>query len=124
MAQPRSYPYSGRASITQNPIPAPNQTQISGTLDGKPSITLDLINSDDEKRASLVASFAELSKAITDAQKLFVQSYKDISHTLLNLDKIKKERVQNVPNQQNIVEKPKSDNVVSTFELIKKLKNS
>ena len=88
------------------------------------SITLDLINSDDEKRASLVASFAELSKAITDAQKLFVQSYKDISHTLLNLDKIKKERVQNVPNQQNIVEKPKSDNVVSTFELIKKLKNS
>ena len=88
------------------------------------SITLDLINSDDEKRASLVASFAELSKAITDAQKLFVQSYKDISHTLLNLDKIKKERVQNVPNQQNTVEKSKSDNVVSTFELIKKLKNS
>ena len=43
MAQPRSYPYSGRASITQNPIPAPNQTPISGTLDGKPSITLDLI---------------------------------------------------------------------------------
>lgn len=87
------------------------------------SITLDLINSNDDKRASLVASFAELSKAITDAQKLFVQSYKDISFTLLNLDKIKKDNGSNVTNQQKTSEISKPDNVVSTFELIKKLKN-
>ena len=45
---------------------------------------------DSESQASLIVSFSELSKAITDAQKLYVLSYKEMSTTLLNLDKIKK----------------------------------
>lgn len=52
------------------------------------AITLKLLEEDDDKQASLIMSFSELSKAITDAQKLYVTSYKDMSTTLLNIDKI------------------------------------
>jgi len=52
-------------------------------------VTLDLIGSDDEKRASLIMSFAELNKAVADNMKLYITAYKEISTVLLNLEKIK-----------------------------------
>lgn len=80
------------------------------------AITLELIDTDSEKRAALVVSFAELSKAITDAQKLYVDSYRQMSNTLLNLDKIKKADtgLSNVTNNLHI----HGTETVSTFDLI------
>lgn len=88
------------------------------------AITLDLLSTDDDNRASLIVSFAELSRAITDAQKLYVQSYKDMSVTLLNLDKIKKAEKAENPNG-NVTNNLHIHNTetVSTVDLIKKLQN-
>jgi hypothetical protein len=83
------------------------------------SITIDLLSSDDEKRATLVLSFAELNKAVGDNMKLYMQSYKDISTTLLNIDKIKKNSVQEksiINNTLNVTAAP-----ISTADLIKQL---
>jgi hypothetical protein len=83
------------------------------------SVTLDLLDSDDDKRAALIMSFAELNKAVGDNMKLYMQSYKDISSTLLNLDKIKNNNqaeVKNVTNNLNITE------AVNTSDLIKQLR--
>jgi len=86
------------------------------------SITLELLDVDNEKRANLVQSFAELSKAITDAQKLYVDSYKQMSTTLLNLDKIKKadqiEQSGNVINNLHI-----HGEAISTLDLLTKLQS-
>lgn len=86
------------------------------------AITLELIDTDSEKRAALVVSFAELSKAITDAQKLYVDSYRQMSNTLLNLDKIKKADPpppSNVTNNLHI----HGTETVSTFDLIAALQS-
>ena len=85
------------------------------------SITLELLDTDSEQRAALVVSFAELSKAITDAQKLYVDSYKQMSTTLLNLDKIKKadQSPTNVTNNLHI----HGTETVSTIDLIAKLQS-
>jgi len=53
------------------------------------SVTLDLLSSDDDKRANLIMSFAELNKAVADNMKLYITAYKEISGVLLNLEKIK-----------------------------------
>lgn len=85
------------------------------------AITLELLDTDSEQRANLVVSFAELSKAITDAQKLYVDSYKQMSTTLLNLDKIKKadQGPTNVTNNLHI----HGTETVSTIDLIAKLQS-
>jgi hypothetical protein len=84
------------------------------------SVTFDLLDSDDDKRASLIMSFAELNKAIADNMKLYINGYKEISNVLLNLDKIRKaqqaEGPTTVNNTLNI-----SGEAVSTVDLIKKL---
>lgn len=87
------------------------------------SLTLDLLSSDDEARASLIVSFAELSKAITDAQKLYVDSYKQMSTTLLNLDKIKKNEIDDTSKTENHLHLHGSK-AISTVDLIKELKNN
>lgn len=85
------------------------------------TITLNLLDTEDDgKRAGLIMSFAELSRAITDAQKLYVQSYKDMSTTLLNLDKIKKADKANEEDKGNVIETKK---VISTTDLLSKLRN-
>lgn len=87
------------------------------------AVTLDLLDSDDDKRASLILSFAELNKAIADNMKLYIQGYKEISNVLLNLDKIKKaekaESPQTINNTMNI----NTTETISTVELIKQLQN-
>jgi len=84
------------------------------------AITLDLLDSDDDKRSGLIMSFAELSKAITDAQKLYVQSYKEMSTTLLNLDKIKK--AEKIDSPKTINNTLISTDAISTVELIESLR--
>jgi hypothetical protein len=89
------------------------------------AVTVDLLSDDDvDSRASLIISFAELSKAITDAQKLYVLSYKEMSTTLLNLDKIKQNDESSgsgssVTNNNLHIYDP-----VTTADLIKKLKGN
>jgi hypothetical protein len=87
------------------------------------AITLELLNHDGDKRASLVVSFAELSRAITDAQKLYVDSYKQMSGTLLNLDKIKKaEELEKLSGHTVNNLHIHGSEAISTLELMKKLK--
>ena len=62
------------------------------------SVTLDLLSEDDESRASLITSFAELNRAVADNMKLYMQSYKDISTVILNLDKVKRAAIMSQPN--------------------------
>lgn len=84
------------------------------------SVTVDLLESDDDKRAALIISFAELNRAVGDNMKLYMQSYKDISTVLLNLDKIKKNEKSeniNVTNNLNVT----NNETISTADLIKRL---
>lgn len=81
-------------------------------------VTLDLLDSDDDKRAELIMSFAALNKAVGDNMKLYMQSYKDISATLINIDKMSEQKKPStVNNNMNI-----SVDAINTAELIQKLK--
>ena len=51
-------------------------------------VTIDLLDSDEEGRASLILSFAELNAAVGKNMSLYLDSYKQISSVLVNLDKI------------------------------------
>lgn len=86
------------------------------------AVTLDLLDSDDDKRAALILSFAELNKAVGDNMKLYMQSYKDISTTLLNIDKIKKNAREEGPKTINNNLNVTTSEVVSTTDLIMKLR--
>lgn len=55
------------------------------------SVTLDLLEADEESRASLVIAFAQLNSAIATNSKIYLASYKQISDVILNLDKIQKQ---------------------------------
>ena len=86
------------------------------------SVTLDLLDSEDDKRAALIMSFAELNKAVGDNMKLYMQSYKEISTTLLNIDKIKKSQNENPKTVNNTLNVTTVD-PISTTDLIKKLRS-
>mgnify|MGYP000662077324 FL=1 len=85
------------------------------------SITLDLLDSDDEKRASLIMSFAELNTAIANNMKLYMIAYKEISVVLLNLDKIKKAEEPKSPQTINNTLNINATETISTVDLIKRL---
>lgn len=87
------------------------------------SITLDLLDSDDDKRAGLVMSFAELNTAIANNMKLYMLAYKEISNVLLNLDKIKKAEKVDQPQTVNNTLNINSTETISTVDLIKRLTN-
>jgi hypothetical protein len=87
------------------------------------SITLDLLDSDDDKRAGLVMSFAELNTAIANNMKLYMLAYKEISNVLLNLDKIKKAEKADGPQTINNTLNINSTETISTVDLIKRLTN-
>lgn len=85
------------------------------------SLTLDLLEEDEESKANLVVSFASLNKAVGDNMKLYIQSYKDISSVLMNLDKIQANERKTGPVTNNntlIVSEPRN-----TADLIKELAN-
>jgi hypothetical protein len=85
------------------------------------SVTLDLLDTEDDKRASLIMSFAELNKAIADNMKLYIQGYKEISNVLLNLDKIQKAENAGAPQTINNTLNINSTETISTVDLIKRL---
>lgn len=87
------------------------------------SITLDLLDADDDKQAALILSFAELNRAVADNMKLYIQSYKEISTVLLNLDKIKKAEREEGPKTINNTVNINAPDAVSTMELIRRLSN-
>lgn len=86
------------------------------------AVTLELLDTDDDKRSSLILSFAELNKAVADNMKLYMQSYKDISNVLLNIDKIKKNQQLEGPKTINNTLNVNTTEAVSTTDLIKQLK--
>lgn len=51
-------------------------------------VTIDLLDSDEDGRASLILSFAELNAAVGKNMQLYMESYKNISVVLGNVDKI------------------------------------
>lgn len=87
------------------------------------SITLDLLDSDDDKRAGLIMSFAELNTAIANNMKLYMLAYKEISNVLLNLDKIKKAEKADTPTTINNTLHINATETISTVDLIKRLTN-
>lgn len=87
-------------------------------------VTIDLLDSDEDQRASLILSFAELNSAVGKNMSLYMDSYKQISNVLVNLDKIiknvNKTKPTNVVNntQVNI----SSTEQISTAELLNKMR--
>jgi len=92
------------------------QNTISGRIVLN-AITLDLLNSKDTKRASLIMSFTELNKAVAENMKLYINSYKEISSVLLNLNKMKDDNYPRKGKEKII----NTTEIISTAELIKKL---
>lgn len=92
------------------------------------SVTLDLLDSDDEKRAALILSFAELNKAVGDNMRLYVQSYKDISTTLININKIASANYDNSVDGSNKTQNIQNNTVIvteniSTADLLQQLRS-
>ena len=87
-------------------------------------VTIDLLDSEEDQRASLILSFAELNSAVGKNMSLYMDSYKQISNVLVNLDKIiknvNKTKPANVVNntQVNI----SSTEQISTAELLNKMR--
>lgn len=86
------------------------------------TVTLDLLAADEESRANLILSFAELNKAIATNMKLYINAYKDISSVVMNLDKIKSgEKVVQNPEVTNNNLHIHTHESISTVDLIKQL---
>jgi len=86
-------------------------------------VTLDLLDSDDDKRASLIMSFAELNKSVGDNMKLLIQSYKDLSSVLLNIDKIQKAMEHSGATVNNTINQTNYTEAVNVTELIAKMRS-
>jgi len=80
------------------------------------SVTLDLLDVDDEKRIELITSFVELNRAVAENMKLYIQAYREISNVLVNITKINQAEPDTTTNQTNNTSEP-----VSTVDLIRKL---
>jgi len=82
------------------------------------SVTLDLLDAEDNKRANLILSFAELNRSVADNMKLYITSYKEISNVLLNINKIKQSEIGLTDNNSKDIA---NITAVSTMDLIKQL---
>lgn len=86
------------------------------------AVTADLLDSDEEKRANLILSFAELNKAVALNMKLYISSYKEISQVILNLEKVKQaESNVSSPHTVNNTLNINNPEAISTVDVIKKL---
>lgn len=88
-------------------------------------VTLDLLDSEEDGRAELITSFAELNSAVGKNMSLYMDSYKQISNVLVNLDKIIKNTNSKQPTgsivnntQVNIT----STESISTADLLNKMR--
>lgn len=80
--------------------------------------TSDLLDADDDSKASSVLAFAELNTAVMNGIKIQSQLYKDFSSVLINIKKLdeKSNVTNNLTNNVTVTES------VNTVELIKKLR--
>jgi hypothetical protein len=86
-------------------------------------VTIDLLDSEDEQRASLIMSFAELNSAVGKNMSLYMDSYKQISNVLVNLDKIIKNISKNSPSVVNNTQvNISSTEPINTAELLNKMR--
>jgi hypothetical protein len=60
-------------------------------------VTLDLLDTEEDGRAAMITSFAELNSAVGKNMSLYMESYKNISNVLVNLDRIIKNTNANKP---------------------------
>ena len=88
-------------------------------------VIIDLLDSEDEQRASLIMSFAELNSAVGKNMSLYMDSYKQISNVLVNLDKIIKNVNKNSPSVVNNTQvNISSTEPINTAELLNKMRLS
>lgn len=85
------------------------------------NITLELLDADEDGRASLIMAFSELNNAISNNMKIYTNSYKEISTVLVNLEKIRTTETQNPKKVTNNVTINTSE-TISTVDLIAQLK--
>ncbi len=86
-------------------------------------VTIDLLDSEDDQRASLIMSFAELNSAVGKNMSLYMDSYKQISNVLVNLDKIIKNVNKNSPSVVNNTQvNISSTEPINTAELLNKMR--
>ena len=87
-------------------------------------VTIDLLDSDEDQRASLILSFAELNSAVGKNMSLYMDSYKQISNVLVNLDKIIKNVNKTKPTSvvNNTQVNISSTEQISTAELLNKMR--
>lgn len=89
-------------------------------------VTIDLLDSDEEGRASLILSFAELNAAVGKNMSLYMDSYKQISNVLVNLDKIIKNTNSKTSSGASVVNNTQvnitSTEAVSTAELLNRMR--
>lgn len=86
-------------------------------------VTIDLLDSEDDQRASLIMSFAELNSAVGKNMSLYMDSYKQISNVLVNLDKIIKNISKNSPSVVNNTQvNISSTEPINTAELLNKMR--
>ena len=90
-------------------------------------VTIDLLDTEENQRAALITSFAELNSAVGKNMSLYMDSYKQISNVLVNLDKIIKNTNSRTPTnsvvnntQVNIT----STEQISTADLLNKLRTA
>ena len=88
-------------------------------------VTIDLLESDEEERSSLILSFAELNSAVGKNMSLYMDSYKQISNVLVNVDKIINNTKMNKP-QAGVVNNTQvnitTTESVNTAELLNKIR--
>ena len=89
-------------------------------------VTIDLLDSDEDGRASLILSFAELNAAVGKNMQLYMESYKNISVVLVNLDKIIKNTNSRSGSGASVVNNTQvnitSTEAVSTAELLNRMR--
>lgn len=90
-------------------------------------VTIDLLDTEEDQRAALITSFAELNSAVGKNMSLYMDSYKQISNVLVNLDRIIKNTNSRTPTnsvvnntQVNIT----STEQISTADLLNKLRTA
>lgn len=83
-------------------------------------ITADLLDADGDDRAELITAFADLNTAVCNNMKLYILSYKEISITLLNIDKFKQQNSDSPDSQEGKIINNTFN--ISTTDLIKSLK--
>ena len=89
-------------------------------------VTIDLLDSEEDQRASLILSFAELNSAVGKNMQLYMESYKNISVVLGNVDKIIKNTNIRTPPGASVVNNTQvnisSTEQISTAELLNKMR--